>query len=141
MKLFKRNTDKGTLSDKAAGRIAKGILKTHGFFVNVMQSVTNNWKQKQQRLFLYSICIVFGSLSVVAIIQPFKTKQPGSSFKPQSIAVPRNINQKPLVFIITDTEFKKVQEYKQQHPDLMKERPGLYDSLRLIEENYYSQKK
>jgi hypothetical protein len=34
-----------------------------------------------------------------------------------------------------------VQEYKRTHPNLIKERPGLFDSLVLIEQSYYSQKK
>ncbi len=33
-----------------------------------------------------------------------------------------------------------MQEYKRKHPNLQKERPGLFDSLIMIEQNYYSQK-
>ena len=38
-------------------------------------------------------------------------------------------------------EFEQVREYKVKHPNLSKTRPGLYDSLSLIEEIYYSHQK
>jgi hypothetical protein len=42
--------------------------------------------------------------------------------------------------LITEQEFEQVQKFKRQHPNLLKERPGLFDSLTLIEQSYYSQK-
>lgn len=60
---------------------------------------------------------------------------------PKSITVPKNIYKGDQAFIITENEFKKVQEYKRTHANLIKERPGLFDSLVLIEQTYYSQKK
>jgi hypothetical protein len=55
--------------------------------------------------------------------------------------IPKNIYKEGKAFLITESEFQKVQEYKRTHPNLIKERPDLFDSLVLIEQSYYSQKK
>jgi len=141
MKLFSKNIKNSALTDKAANGIASGILKSQNGFAKCMYSLTKNWKQKQQWIFLYLVCLVFGGLSIVAIVNSFKTQEPDKAIIPKSISVPRNIHQQNNEFIITENEFQKVQEYKRKYPNLQKERPGLFDSLSLIEQVYYSQKK
>ena len=141
MKTMNRQINKEALTDKAANGIAKGILKTQSGFEKYMRSLSKNWKGKQQWIFLYSVCLVFGGLSIVAIVNPFRAKDTNSSLIPKSIAVPKSIHQQRNGFAITENEFQQVQEYKAKHPKLQTERPGLFDSLTLIEEVYYSQKK
>ena len=141
MKSMNRQINKEALTDKAADGIAKGILKSQNGFANYMQSLSKNWKDKQQWIFLYFVCLLFGGLSIVAIVNPFRVKDNNSSIIPKSITVPNSIHQQRNGFAITETEFQQVQEYKAKHPNLQKERPGLFDSLSLIEEVYYSQKK
>lgn len=141
MKTMNRQINKEALTDKAANGIAKGILKTQSGFQKYMRSLSKNWKGKQQWIFLYSVCLVFGGLSIVAIVNPFRVKDTNSSLIPKSIAVPKSIHQQRNGFAITENEFKQVQEYKAKHPNLQQERPGLFDSLSLIEDVYYSQKK
>ena len=141
MKLFKKNITNSPLSDKAAKGIASGILKSQNGFARQMYSLTKSWKPKQQWIFLYLVCLVFGGLSVAAIVNSFKTKEPDKAMIPKSISVPKNIHQQTNEFAITENEFQQVEEYKRKYPNLQKERPGLYDSLSLIEQVYYSQKK
>ncbi len=141
MKSMNRQINKEALTDKAADGIAKGILKSQNGFANYMQSLSKNWKDKQQWIFLYFVCLLFGGLSIVAIVNPFRVKDNNSSIIPKSITVPNSIHQQRNGFAITETEFQQVQEYKAKHPNLQKERPGLFDSLSFIEEVYYSQKK
>ena len=141
MKTMNRHINKEALTDKAAGGIAKGILKSQNGFAKYMQSLSKNWKGKQQWIFLYFVCLIFGGLSIVAIVHPFRVKDTNSSLIPKSIAVPKSIHRQRNGFAITESEFQQVQEYKAKHPTLQKERPGLFDSLSLIEEVYYSQKK
>ena len=141
MKTMNRQINKEALTDKAANGIAKGILKTQSGFEKYMRSLSKNWKGKQQWIFLYSVCLVFGGLSIIAIVNPFRVKNTNSRIIPKSIAVPKSIDQHRNGFAVTENEFKQVQEYKAKHPNLQKERPGLFDSLSLIEEVYYSQKK
>ena len=141
MKLFNKNIKRDELTDKAANGIASGILKSQSGFAKYMHSLTKNWKQKQQWIFLYLVCLFFGGLSIVALVNPFKTKVLDKTIIPKSISVPKNIHQQNNAFVITENEFQQVQEYKRKYPNLQKERPGLFDSLSLIEQVYYSQKK
>ncbi|MBL0132890.1 MAG: hypothetical protein IPP79_02185 [Chitinophagaceae bacterium] len=141
MKTLNKQINKEVLTEKAANGIAKGILKSQNGFANYMQSLSKNWKGKQQWIFLYLVCLIFGGLSIVAIVNPFRAKDTNSSLIPKPIAVPKSIHQQRNGFAITENEFQQVQEYKAKHPNLQQERPGLFDSLSLIEEVYYSQKK
>lgn len=106
-----------------------------------MGSVTKNWKLKHQWIFLGMICLVFGSLSIMAVVKSFKVHQTDKVIIPKSVITPNNMHQRKDVFIITESEFQQVQEFKHKHPNLQKERPGLFDSLSMVEQNYYSQKK
>ena len=141
MKLFKGNKSQSNIPDKAATCIANGILKTQNWFAINLQRVTKNWKQKQQWIFLYTVCFLFGGLSIAAVVNSFKVPENSKALMPKSISVPKNIYKEGKAFLITENEFQKVQEYKRTHPNLIKERPGLFDSLVLIEQSYYSQKK
>ena len=141
MKTMNRQINKEAMTDKAANGIAKGILKTQSVFEKYMRSLSKNWKNKQQWIFLYLVCLVFGGLSIVAIVNPFRVKDTNSSLIPKPIAVPKSIHQQRNGFAITESEFQQVQDYKAKYPNLQKERPGLFDSLSLIEEVYHSQKK
>lgn len=141
MKLFSKNIKNSVLTDKAANGIANGILKSQNRFARYMYSITKSWKQKQQWIFFYLVCVVFGGLSIIAIINSFKIKEQDKAIIPKFISVPRNIHQQNNEFVITENEFQQVQEYKRKYPNLQKERPGLFDSLSLIEQVYYSQKK
>ena len=141
MKLFKRKEGQVNIPDKAATGIANGILKSQRWFANTLESLTNKWKQKQQWIFLYTVCFLFGGLSIAAIVNFFNVPETTKAIMPKSITVPKNIYKEDKAFLITENEFQKVQEYKRTHPNLIKERPGLFDSLILIEQSYYSQKK
>ena len=141
MKLNKKKEGQVNLSEKAATGIANGILKSQRWLANTLESLTNKWKQKQQWIFLYTVCFLFGGLSVAAIVSSFKFPKNAKALIPNSISVPKNIYKEDKPLLITENEFQKVQEYKRTHPNLIKEKPGLFESLTLIEQSYYSQKK
>ena len=141
MKLIKRKEGHVNVPDKVATGIANGILKSQRWFANTLENMTNKWKQKQQWIFLYTVCFLFGGLSIVAMVNSFKVPENSRALMQKSISVPKNIYKEEKAFLITENEFQQVQDYKRTHPDLIKERPGLFDSLTLIEQSYYSQKK
>lgn len=141
MKFFKRDINQSIIQDKAATGIANGILKSQRWFASNLERLTEKWKQKQQWIFLYLVCLLFGGLSIAAVVNAFKVSATSKTIIPKSIAVPKNIYQGNNQFVITENEFQQVQEYKRKHPNLIKEKPGLWDSLTLIEQSYYSQKK
>lgn len=141
MRLFKKNKKSKNISTKAATGIAKGILRTQEKISKYLDRFTANWKQKQQWIFLYFTCLLFGGLSVISIIKPFREHAPIKDFIPRVISVPKMLPSQQRAFVITTEEYQKLQEYKNAHPDLQRERPSLYDSLTIIEQAYYSQKK
>jgi hypothetical protein len=140
MKLFKKNINQTNIPDKAATGIANGILKSQRWFANNLEGLTKRWKQKQQWLFLSAVCILFGGLSIAAVVNSFRQSANSKAIMPKAISIPKTIQNNTNPYLITEKEFQQVQIYKQQHPDLIKERPGLFDSLTLIEQSYYSQK-
>lgn len=141
MKLFKTNSNHENLKDKAANKIASGILISQNSFSKTMTAVTKKWKQKQQWVFLYVVCLFFGGFSIIAIVNSFEGREAGKAIIPKSITVSKNIYQQSGVLVITKNEFQQVQEYKRAYPNMQKERPGLFDSLSMVEQIYYSQKK
>ena len=158
MKLFRKNIiqTKPAISDKAAGWIANGILKTQKKFANVLGKISNSWKTKQQWIFLYLVCLVFGGLSLVAVIKPFNKKAQIIFIKPTAIKTPVNIhsNEDMSLVTITDNEIKQVHKFKHVLDSLsatnegkikvnkfLNQRPGLMDSLEMVEQLYYLQKK
>jgi hypothetical protein len=141
MKLFKRKKTEVNIADIAASGIANGILKSQRWFANTLEGSTRKWKQKQQWIFLYAVCLISGGLSIATIIRSFKTGVNSDTQMPKSISVPKDIYKEDNPFLITENEYQKVHEYMRVHPNLSKERPGLFDSLLLIEQSYYSQKK
>lgn len=158
MKLFEKNTIQANsqISDKAAGRIANGILKTQKIFANALGKMANSWHTKHQWIFLCLVCLVFGGLSFVAVITPFNKKARSFLTKPSSIKIPRTIysNQDLHSIIITKNEIRKVYAFRHVLDSLsasiegkkkvnifLNKRPGLLDSLDMVERLYYLQKK
>ena len=139
MKSLKENISTQKLTDKAASSVAKGILWSQKRFTKYMQLATKRWQKQQQSLFLCFICIVFGGYSIMIMIQSFKEQKGINIIKPLPIVTPKKINHQQPHFIITNKEIQAVKGYKQQHPNLMKDSPTLFDSLTLIEQQYYSQ--
>jgi len=141
MKLFTKKEGGKNIPDKAATCIANGILGSQRWFANTLESMTNKWKQTQQWIFLYAVCFFFGGLSIGAIVNSFKAPESAKTLIPKSISIAKNIYKEHETFLITENEFQKVQKYIRSHPNLLDEKPGLFDSLLLIEQTYYSQKK
>ena len=140
MKLFQKNISQTNLPDKAATGIANGILKLQRWFANNLEGLTIKWKHKQQWLFLSGVCILFGGLSIAAIVNSFWEQNNSKVIIPKAISIPKAIQNITNPYLISEKEIQQVQAYKQQHPNLIKERPRLFDSLTLIEQSYFSQK-
>lgn len=141
------------VKNTAAQKIAETILLVQKKFADAMYSITKKWKAKQQLIFLYMLCLVLGGLSVIAIIKPFNDKK-NFLEKPASIRLPKLIRPNEDQGVITDKEITKIHLFKQRMDSLnktksgklkteqlFKRRPGLFDSLEMVEQLYYSQKK
>lgn len=129
-----------TISHTIASRIAGVILRVQTAFAEQMQRHTCDWSRRQQKAFLYLICILFGSLSLLSILTTRTYKSIGETVRNNRIKIPVKESNSSGIHI-TENELKQVQDYKMQNPHLSNDRPGLYDSLTCVEEMYYSQKK
>ena len=132
---------KQEISEKLAIGIATGILWVQHGFANKLQSFTKNWQQTQRWIFLYLTCLIFGGMSIVILLQPFNATTILKVTTIKSIGAKNHYQLQQKGFLITGEEFEKVQQYKSGHPNLEKEMPGLYDSLKLVEQAFYSQQK
>ena len=141
MKLFSTDNIQEKIAEKAAASIANGIIRLQDWFAAKMQGLTKKWEQRHRWLFLYLLCLVFGGLSIAAIIGAFQTNGIGKAIIPTPIRVTKITQWQSKGFLITKKELQLVQRYKAAHPALVKEMPVLYDSLSLIEQMYYSQQK
>ena len=141
MKPFNKHIEQEVLKNKAAGRIANAILKMQNGFANHLSAITKKWNQTHQWLFLILVCLILGGLSFLAIVVPIQLNKNEKSIMPETIILPQSIPFQKEEYIITDTEFQKIQEYKRNHPELKDENPPLFDSLTLVEQIYYTQKK
>jgi hypothetical protein len=129
------------IADKAAGRIANIILRIQKKFAEVLGRKSKFWKAKEQWIFLYMVCLVFGGLSVVAVMRPFNKKSPVVVSRPATIKMPRMLPEENSARI-TDEEIKRVRAFKESLDSTTKnklliQRPGLLDSLEKVEQLYY----
>ena len=125
-------------SDKVAGKIADGILRVQGF----VSAKMNRFKY----LKLVLICFIVSSflLSGYFLVEAIVAK-PKPSIKIDRVHSPRPID-KPTESLyderIPDEIYYTIQEYK-RYMDSTGEmiRPGLADSMRILEEMYLQQQK
>ena len=141
MKSFLKHTGKEPWIDKAATGIAGCIIRIQKGFSRIMNQLTKRWKLQQQRAFLLLICVAFGGLSLFLIIDSFNKTGVEKIIIPKYISSPGHMSQMENKIMITPNEFQQVQQFKGLHPNLQNERPGLFDTLSLLEQIYYSQKK
>lgn len=140
MKLYKKQTAPIVVNEKVANRIANGILKMQTGFANYLCSITKKWDQRNQWTFLILVSLIFGGLSILAIVIPYQLTKDQSYIFPISITPSKTTPVHQDEYTITENEFQKIQKYKTVHPNLQVDNPPLFDSLNLVEQIYYSQK-
>ena len=140
MKLFKKHTQPEVVKDKVANRMAHCILNVQSGFANYLCSITKRWNQKNQWAFLILVSLILGGLSILAIVIPYQLTKDQAYILPIQITPPKTLPKYQDEYTITENEFQKIQEYKSIHPNLQTENPPLFDSLKLVEQIYYSQK-
>lgn len=138
MKWFKKDTE-NKVSDRVAGSLAGWLIRTQTAFASGLHKKTGNWNQRQKKMFLAVVCIAFISFSISAITQSFKVT--AKIKRPDRIVMPTRSSEIKEA-IISEDEFKNVQRFKSTLDSItIKQRPGLVDSIRMVEEMYYSQQK
>jgi hypothetical protein len=135
VKWFSRDRRVGA-SDKAAQGLAGCILRLQRKFALCMERCSESWGRKQKFIFLAAISITFMTMSIVAIVTPFNRKY---TIEKPSVTVTTRKEQVEIMPRITEEEFRSVQEFKSKLDSVMiQNRPGLMDSISMVEELYHS---
>ncbi len=150
-----RNDNNHLLMERVANRIASVMLSIQLRFAVFMDSKTSSMSTKAKWLWLLVFCLVSGGFSIYALLGTFKQHQ--NSMKPSQLSVPKyydrmasKTNGQP----VSEKDIEKINAFKKYldsmrlsskgkiwYDSILRTRPGLIDSIRAIEEIYYSQSK
>jgi hypothetical protein len=162
MWLYKRKQkDKGirdriTVSDKVAGKIAGLGIKIQQLFAERMNRIFMKTDFKRLKLILVLFCISAGGYSIYlianSVISPDRKQ---NSFEVQKMDVPKHFNKTgdenliPEAYVDEETyqQIKLFRNYmdslkqkrRNEYDSILQARPGLMDSVQMLEQIYLSQ--
>lgn len=131
-------------TDKAATKISSTLLKWQTKVSDMTSRELNKVSVKRLKIFLIAFCLISGGFSGYLMINAvfFKTKP---SIQIEQTKVPLHFDRTGDEIMngrIDEDLFRTIQEYKKYMDSLrLPIRPGLLDSIRILEEIYYSQQK
>ena len=145
-----------SVSDKVAGKIAGVGIGLQNRFSESMNKIFKNMNSKKLKVLLILFCVSAGGYSIYlftnAVLSPDKIK---SDFKIDHVNVPKHFDKGgeeilPEAYVDEQT-FYKIQDFKKymdslkqnesnQYDSILQARPGLMDSVQMLEEIYNSQK-
>jgi hypothetical protein len=147
-KMFKGKKNKiskeNPAHDKLAAKVASFIIKVQTNFSNFMNKRLSGLPAKKLKTILFLFCLFWGGLSGYFIAHAvFGSKQP--SIKVDHVKVLQHINQPddPQVEGEVDEDtYQQIQEYKKYMDSIHQAiRPGLLDSMQVLEQIYLQNKK
>ncbi len=149
--------DKVTMSDKVAGKIAGLGIKLQQLFAEKMNRIFMKTDFKRLKLILILFCISAGGYSIYlianSVISPDRKQ---NSFEVQQMDVPKHFNKTggenliPVAYVDEETwhQIKQFRNYmdslkqraRNEYDSILQARPGLMDSMQMLEQIYLSQK-
>ena len=153
----KETGDKVTVSDIVAEKIAAAGVKLQQLFAKKMNRVFMKTDFKRLKLILILFCICAGGYSIYlianSVISPDRKK---NSFEVQQMDVPKHFNKTgdenliPEAYVDEETwqQIKQFRNYmdslkqkrRNEYDSILQARPGLMDSVQMLEQIYLSQK-
>lgn len=132
------------LQDKLAKKIAGGFVRVQTQFSNMMNKRFENMPTRRLKIFLIAFCVFSGGLSLYFFISAIVAK-PRPGFKIDPIEVPQHFDRSGDEVMgneMPEDVYRDIQQYR-YYMDSIGEpiRPGLEDSMRLLEELYWQQQK
>lgn len=144
--MFRRKKNVQHLSENRGlfQQVGDRLLKRQHQLANWMQAKTRHWKRRQQKAFLFILCIILGGMSTYRILELFDDQaaaapsvlvkqqpipsliyppEPAPSLPVQSDATVFQRFRKRLDSLL------KTQEGRRQYEEFIKKRPGFFDSL------------
>ncbi len=155
--LFRRKSKKNAApgKDKIAGWMAAYLLRVQNAFACFMAAKTAGLSGRVKTIYLLIFCLLFGGLSLNAFIGVFQ-KRSNTQLKPAQLSVPKYYD-KPgdnNMPVVTSEEMRGIIRFKRymdslqmtetgkaSYDSILAIRPGLMDSLQMMESFYRSQSK
>lgn len=153
----KETVDKVTVSDKVAGKIAAAGIKLQQLFAEKMSRLFMKTDFKRLKIILILFCICAGGYSIYliakSVISPDRKQ---NSFEVQQMDVPKHFDKTgdenliPEAYVDEETyqQVKQFRNYmdslkqkrRNEYDSILQARPGLMDSVQMLEQIYLSQK-
>ncbi len=143
-KRMKKEVRENPLQDRVAGKIASLFIKTHNGFADLMNLYFGTMKTQYIKIWLLAFCITSGGLSIFFFADAVISK-PKPRFRIDQVRVPEHFDRsgdEVMENALPDDIYQQIQDYK-HYMDSIGEpiRPGLADSIRILEEIYLQQQK
>lgn len=163
MWLFKKkkkevqSDDKTAVSDKVAGKIAGVGIKVQQLFAENMNRIFMKTDFKRLKLILIFFCVSAGGYSIYLIADSvFSPERKQKSFEIQQMDIPKHFNKSGDETImpeatIDEQTYLQIQDFRKymdslklnrtnEYDSILQARPGLMDSVQVLEQIYLSQK-
>jgi hypothetical protein len=163
MWLFKKkkkgiqSDEKITMSDKVAGKIAGVGIKAQRLFAEGMNKLFMKTDYKRFKLILVFFFISAGGYSIYLIANSvFSPERVQQSFEIQQMDIPKHFNKTGDETVmpeatVDEQTYLQIQEFRKymdslklnranEYDSILQARPGLMDSVLMLEQIYYSQK-
>lgn len=163
MWLFKKkkkevqSDDKTTLSDKVAGKIAGVGIKVQQLFAENMNRIFMKTDFKRLKLILIVFCVCAGGYSIYLIVNSvFYADRKQNTLEVQQMDIPKHFNKSGDETImpeatIDEQTYLQIQDFRKymdslklnrtnEYDSILQARPGLMDSVQVLEQIYLSQK-
>jgi hypothetical protein len=153
--------DRAVLKNKVANRLVVYLSVIQNGFARLMDRWVNGLTQRGKKIFLIIFILAFGSYSFYILLSTFvgSNKESAKSVKPTGISIPKYLNKSgdentSATVVVTDEDLIKIRSFN-QYMDSLKlsttgkrvydsirlTRPGLMDSIRVLEQIYFFQQK
>jgi len=143
----RQKTGREAWTDKAAGTIAGAAIMLQTGFATTMNGLASKMSERKLKCRLFAFCLISGGFSMYLAAHAIWRKenvQPAIEVKP--IRVPRHYDQTGSAVnaagdVVPEALYRDIQEYKRYLDSLGQPiRPGLRDSIQVLEQLYHSQK-
>ena len=163
MWLFKKrkkevqSDNKTTVSDKVAGKIACVGIKAQQLFAEKMNRIFMKTDFKRLKLILIFFCVSAGGYSIYLIVNSvFNPERKQKALEIQQMDIPKHFNKSGDETImpeatIDEQTYLQIQDFRKymdslklnrtnEYDSILQARPGLMDSVQVLEQIYLSQK-
>lgn len=152
-----QSDDKTTVSDKVAGKIAGVGIKAQQLFAEKMNRIFMKTDFKRLKLLLIFFCVSAGGYSIYLIVNSvFSPERKQKVLEIQQMDIPKHFNKSGDETIIPEATideqtYLQIQDFRKymdslklnrtnEYDSILQARPGLMDSVQVLEQIYLSQK-